>query len=767
MIFKYPHTDFYKGDGNDNWILAKLKELEDAIKKLFKASGSDLVNVSDQEAFAHIKATATPQGFCLFNYNNIDYAAYCFEGSVMVDTFPEPTSAKVYTSAMLTHCNDVTYRKGHLYIANGESKKVTIIDLSDDGIKEQTLTFTTNVHGIAYDEIHDVFKILDRDSEGAFILTCVPWLTSYLTKVKVDYGENATDKQGISCDAKYLYLIAGNHQRSNFGVLNWVNVYDLETVNFVKKIDIPLGMELEGLDQINGSAYFWYNCYSVSGVLTKGSLYNTEQAYGLYPDQNWGFGRFNTSEEVYIAEDSTDFLMDGTVNHPFLSWFEANAFMNNGNRPYYHVMLLTDLTGDFVINSNKFKSLGIYAAGSGSKEIKGLIDIRSMTYIHIVDVNLNSDNATIQKVSNVRFDNVSLLKAISLNEVQSLRITGVYTADDDVINSDRLLGQIRIDALPSNKTKWHPVATSCSEMIGTDLNVCKGIVTTLPTQNGAYVSLESGNTIADLNLSGMYYLATDVAVTDRPDMRGSDLKLDTFRNVRRFEYMNRDNVDRYIRTIDDGTGYDTGWMRYTKNSFDNVILYIDPINGDDGNDGTSQQKAMKTFKNAFQKYPYSYITFNVLPGVTYTENIGTIRGRLFSISSASENNHAIFTKQISLVACSCIIRYCDIITTDDNSVRATYTSTVLLQSCTLSANATDLYLAGNSKAYAYGNMILDGGSYGLYCIQGCDVRLTDTQIINTTTAPIRSRSICDVTIYNCTYTGNIVEDTGGIVTIRQ
>ena len=61
--------------------------------------------------------------------------------------------------------------------------------------------------------------------------------------------------------------------------------------------------------------------------------------------------------------------------------------MNNGNRPYYHVMLLTDLTGDFVINSNKFKSLGIYAAGSGSKEIKGLIDIRSMTYIHNVDVN--------------------------------------------------------------------------------------------------------------------------------------------------------------------------------------------------------------------------------------------------------------------------------------------------------------------------------------------------------------------------------------------
>ena len=327
MIFKYPHTDFYKGDGNDNWIFNKLKELEDAIKKLFKASGSDLVSVSDQEPYAHFAAQATPQGFCLYNYNDTNYAAYCFEGSVRVDTFPTPTDAKIYESPYLTHCNDITYRKGHLYVANGSSNKVTIIDLSDDGIKEQILTYTTNVHGIAYDAVHDVFKILDRDSEGDFILTCVPWLTSYLTKVSVRYGENATDKQGIACDDKYIYLLCGNHQRSTYGIMNWINVYDIDTVNFVKKIDIPLGMELEGLDQMEGQAFFWYNCYSVSGVLTKGSLYNTEESYGLYPDQNWGFGRFNTSEEVYIAEDSDDFLMDGTMNHPFLSWFEANVFM--------------------------------------------------------------------------------------------------------------------------------------------------------------------------------------------------------------------------------------------------------------------------------------------------------------------------------------------------------------------------------------------------------------------------------------------------------
>lgn len=435
------------------------------------------------------------------------------------------------------------------------------------------------IHGIEY---YDNCLYLLCYYNNQYIIMKRDGISDDFTRIGVvNYGKNVSAKQGIFIHDGYLFLVGSRNNRSDIqGWYNILNVYNLKDCSFVKNIYVPLGMELEGVGYYNKEFYFYYNCFSQAGVITKGNLYYSEESYGIYPEHKLGFGRFNNSVNMYINEEYDGFFLSNTEEQPFKYWSEANAFMINYDVPYYHLFLLSDInTRDLTVNSNREKALGIYSNNGANINVK--TDFRQLTYLHFSKINLTKESV-INHCSGVNFETCNVNGAVSVNHaeyiefndtninhniatsyVTNIKFAGTYTSVNECIKNDRLLSGIRVNTLPTNINElglWKILTTSCNNYVLSTVEMCKKISDKHGVENQIALNLTDSDNILDLNVSGNYNLSSGHSVINAPDKRKSTLYLKNIYNVKYFTYKNADNTNVYYRTIDTNSSYDSGWI---------------------------------------------------------------------------------------------------------------------------------------------------------------------------------------------------------------
>jgi hypothetical protein len=522
------------------------------------------------------------QGFTIFNYGGATLCACCSDGAIYIRNLLTGELINTITNEIITHVNDITYFNHKLYFVNGDDTNIHIIDLYDYStstfhFKSEDMTF----HGIEY-YLGNFYFLCKSSYENRYYISKFDTFFSNGTEIgNVNYGENISAKQGIFIHNEYLFLVGSRNNRTDIqGWYNILNVYNVNDCAFVKNIYVPFGMELEGVGYYNKEFYFYYNCFSQAGVITKGNLFYSEESYGVYPEHKLGFGRFNNSVNMYINENYAGFFLDNTEEHPFKYWSEANAFMINYDVPYYHLFLLSDINSrDLTANSNREKALGIYS--NNGVNINVAIDFRQFTNLHFSKINFKVDgsinqcnrvlfdecniNSTINisRASSLEFNSTNIMHNITTSFVTNILLSGSYTAINNCIDSDRLISGVRVNTLPTNINEmglWKILTTGCNKYILSTIEMCKKINDKHGAENQVSLYLTDSDNILDLNISGNYLLGSKHSVTNAPDNRKSTLYLKNVYGIKYFTYKNADNTDVYYRTVDTKSNYDSNWF---------------------------------------------------------------------------------------------------------------------------------------------------------------------------------------------------------------
>lgn len=526
------------------------------------------------------------QGFTIFIHDNVIKGACCFEGGIYLRNMLTGELINTIINENITHANDITYYNNKLYLVNGDDTNIISIELETYNVSVSHFNFDTiTFHGIEY--YNNYFYILSKNinKNEYFLLKYDANFEIGDIFGSVNYGKNVTAKQGIFIHEGYLFLVGSRNNRTDLqGWYNILNAYSVNDCTFIKTVYVPFGMELEGVGYYNNEFYFYYNCFSQAGVITKGNIFYSEESYGIYPEHKLGFGRFNNSVNMYINENYDGFFLDNTEEHPFKYWSEANAFMVNYDVPYYHLFLLSDInTRDLTVNSNREKALGIYSNNGANINVK--MDFRQLTYLHFSKINLSGEcvinhcsgvnfetcnvngATTVNHASYIEFNNTNIAHNVVTSYVTNIKFTGNYTSINECINNDRLLSCIRINTLPTNINElglWKILTTSCNAYVLSTVEMCKKIDDKHGVENQIALKLINDDNILDLTVSGNYLLNSGHSVTNAPDSRKSTLYLKNMYGIKHFIYKNADNTDIYYRTVDTNSSYDSGWINYNE-----------------------------------------------------------------------------------------------------------------------------------------------------------------------------------------------------------
>ena len=534
------------------------------------------------------------QGFTIFVHDNVIKCACGYEGGIYLRNLLTGELINTITNENITHVNDITYYNNKMYLVNGDNNKIITVELESYNVNTIVINneLCSIIHGIEYYDNN--FYLLCNYNNQYIIVKCDTNFENFTKVGNVNYGKNVSAKQGIFIHEGYLFLVGSRNNRTDIqGWYNILNVYSINDLTFIKNIYVPFGMELEGVGYYNNEFYFYYNCFSQAGVITKGNLFYSEESYGIYPEHKLGFGRFNNNVNMYINEEYDGFFLSNTEEQPFKYWSEANAFMINYDVPYYHLFLLSDInTRNLTVNSNSEKSLGIYSNNGANINVE--TDFRQLTYLHLSKITLNGENAinhcsginfeecnvngitTVNNASYIEFNNTNINHTIATNYVTNIKFTGVYTSINECINNDRLLSGIRVNNLPTNINElvvWKILTTSCNKYVLSTVEMCKKIGDKHGVENQLTLNLTNDDNILDLNVSGNYNLSSGHSVINAPDKRKSTLYLKNIYGIKYFTYRNADNTDVYYRTIDTNSSYDSGWINYNNQNDNQNDVY--------------------------------------------------------------------------------------------------------------------------------------------------------------------------------------------------
>lgn len=619
MFNEFPYTDFH--EMNLDWFLKKFKSLYDewiSTKKEFetvKEEFADLksyienyfknldiydeiskkldemfengtleslfydytkiVDYANAEPFAHVTPpdARSAQGMTCYIYNGVPYIACGFLNYIEIHNIENGELVKKIESNLFNHCNDITYYGGKLYIADTTNKYLVTLNLSDYTISQTVELSDSFLHGVEYNS--GVFYVLTLSPEKITLYdTDFEKISSYI----VNYPSNVNAKQGIYCDANYLYLISGRAIRNdNKEYYNMVSCYNKFNGKFIKNVYLPYGMEIEAISYYDNSHYFYYNCYSKCGFIAKGSMYFNNNPYIPFIGYaNMGFGRFNSNIDLHVNENANNFLCDGSENLPYKYWQEACAMMVNINVPYYHLIVDSDITEKITIHSTLFNVLGIY----GKNKNKISLDCRLLNYFHLSNViienesnisrcnnvyfeNCDITNVTIENCSNLRLDSTNIHSKNTFNNINDVWFTGDYTADADSIDSNRLVGLIRYTNLPSNMTDDFKLPSTVFPFDNfgiNDDNISK-LRTTTPTGvlRCPTIAPKSGLDLFSIKCNCDLLLQSGSGFVNKPDERGSILSVKTIGTVRTFYYANTNNTSVYVACVTSTTN--TGWIQ--------------------------------------------------------------------------------------------------------------------------------------------------------------------------------------------------------------
>jgi hypothetical protein len=567
--------------------LLYIKDEENRKKTKLNREILKIVDNVDCIPYAQVSLNLVPaQGITIFTHtDNIVYCVCAYDGGFYVYNFLTGELIKTLESTLIGHCNGITYYDGYLYVGGVDnSAKITKISVDNYSMSQFTLDDDSieYVHGIEYYD--GKFYVLCKSNGKFFIFRYNTDFTEYDLKQKVEYGENITNTQDIAIDNGFLYLIGSRPVRTdNIGYYNVVQCYDIDDFSYIKKFYLPYAMEIEGIAFYGDKQYFYYNCNSRVGVICVGDIYQNTSTYGATPKTHFNFGRFNNNVYIYLDENGTNFFCDGSQTKPFIHWYECSAFMIKEHVPYYNLMLLSDMTkDDFSIHSNLFTALYIYGV-DGIKNISCIVDIRLLKHIYLNNValtgetsintvnrvqinksSINSDSCTIENCNTLTLTSTNLYKMFDINSVANVQISGNYEAINQVINSNRLIGNIRVSNLPTNITElgeWFFMLTSCTSVTLDTYELCSNVYTKTPTQNNINIYMEDNQDILNLKASGYYVCGANNNVLNSPSNKYCVIKLTHIRDCRIFEAIEQTTAITYKRVVrDDGT--DTGWVKY-------------------------------------------------------------------------------------------------------------------------------------------------------------------------------------------------------------
>lgn len=578
-----------------------------------ETSGNELLDKAECAVFAHhITGGSTPQGFCTYKYNNINYCACAAAMNDNTDVsnitiYNLSTGEKVttITSEYFGHLNDITYYDGAIYAVNeSSSSEVLIINL------ESYETEKIDIVGYNGEGLHGI----EYFNGNFYILTTSLTLCKFnveLTKVlyarKIEKSEGFNTTQGIFAYGGYIFFIHGQNDRSLLRpYVNSMQVYRIDDFSPIKTMYVPYGTELEGVGYVDGDFYFYYNDTSSVGMIFKGTILKGEKIYGV---ENLGsligLGRFEKSVPIYIDENYTGFFVDNTPEKPFHRWTEANVIMINENTPRYNIYFLSDVSSEMTCHptfnsyvyiygsqysngqvSNKLRTMSKkFALANGSlmsvnyMEFTGNYDmpIERCKIVEFHNCKINrSSKPSISECETVKFDSTSIEQEITVSYASNIYIGGNYTAADACINSNRLINGLRITDLPTNKTDgWNPLKTSATGTVyaGT-VEICKKLLN-YNLLSGDIKTLSDSDVVADLNLRGRYMAVSGNTIADVPNHNGAMIELEKgYSNVIKiFTFSNTASSKVYRRTIHEDSGFDSGWVKVISDINPNISLF--------------------------------------------------------------------------------------------------------------------------------------------------------------------------------------------------
>lgn len=576
--------------------------------------GSDLLDKAECGMFAHhITDGGTPQAFCVYNYNGIRYAACATCKNDNHDTssltiYNLDTGIKIttITDELFEHMNDMTFYDDMLYITNSNSTNTVVVcDLSDYSVSEIGVVGYSDetLHGI---EWHNGNFYIITKLDGAYHLhKYTEQLDAIISTRKLYRSTGFTTTQGLFAYDKYICFVCGQNDRTKLEpYTNLMQVYSTDDFTPIKSIYVPYGAELEGVGCIDGDFYYYYNVSAKSGLILKGTIIKGEKVYGTENlSELIGIGRFEKSVEIYIDENSTKFFVNNTASNPFTFWLEANLFMINQNTPRYNINLLSDISTEITIHPTINSYVYVYGkelSGSTVKDklrnvtnkfalangsVMGVSNLNftgssAFEIAYCDDVVINSctfnrdEKPTIKKCNSVDLSGTSINKQISVNNISSLNISGTFTAINECIDSNRLIGAIRITSLPTDKADgWKPFTTSASGSVyAGSIEICKKLLG-YNISSADIKTLEDTDVVADLNLQGRYNISANNAIVDVPNHNSAFIELinGSGDKVKDFVFKNTNSSKMYRRSMN--VDFDSGWVEVQSDTHVSISLF--------------------------------------------------------------------------------------------------------------------------------------------------------------------------------------------------
>lgn len=366
MIDSMPYSNIH--ELNLDWVLSKVKNLEKRVNDV-ESQNENITNITNTTLFSDFNtdvyvqtyarsmppgATANSssyaaQGFCLYEYNDITYTVQCFYNSgantqyITIRNYETGDILASESFSSLGHCNSICTDGTYLYVATagGTSDVYNIVKLDVTLAVIDTYSFSSNIapYGIAYND--GVFYVLCASSTMRTTTQLGSWDNSFRIPVRENYTH-----QGLLADDKYLYMPRGNWYTNFSSYESAVNLVDIfsHEMEYVGTSYIYAMHEIEEFDFLpDGSAIF--------SLATSGSaLYVLGALKPCCVNINGNNSRWPvtiptslTTQNIYVNEDYTGWLQDGSEEHPLGCIYNVIGAMYR-DVASVQINLLSDLT---------------------------------------------------------------------------------------------------------------------------------------------------------------------------------------------------------------------------------------------------------------------------------------------------------------------------------------------------------------------------------------------------------------------------------------
>ncbi len=324
------------------------------------------------------------------------------------------------------HANDICYcdKDEFLYIAcSGGTNGLSQISVYNTSLQFiRNIDFTNigsgSVWGITYNSQKEVFYVLS----GNQILEMNYALDTVINTKNMETLDLEVVGQSLFSDENYLFY---NYNIPNdinpYYAYNRLDVYNINTLEFVCTQKIPILGEVEAGYFYNGYSYYMKNTQNIN-VIFKASNYQNNKVLSYYNNNiflNKTFPVLGQNYNIYVNSNNTNFYADGSETHPFSNLWASQALVDDIPLNSLTFILSGDFSNyDFVVR-NYNRNINING---------------SSAYVKIGGINISSaENVQIQNIEVVSrsggYNNLISVRNVKLLELNSVKLNGAGTED--------------------------------------------------------------------------------------------------------------------------------------------------------------------------------------------------------------------------------------------------------------------------------------------------------------------------------------------------